>query len=292
MAKKTAGKGGNKHRSSGSGGGAASGGSKKDKGKGKKNKNNSGVKVVTNSGNKVKVHKQDMKSNYDTLDSVSGSLSDLRNALNIDASLDTSNPFDFMVDRAEINRTMDDATNAAYLQKMREAQQAYNQAEDSNYTNTQNTINEMRRNLVGSASSGANVGAANATALQAILGLGQQNAAGTTQGMQAVQNVAGEKAAALAQNAADAIDRSNSAKQMQGQLATDKYSADKSAAATRAASAAEAVGQLSSTIDTNNTNVGMNNATNMTNLGVAEVSRKTKNTTRSKNKNINVNKNK
>lgn len=231
----------------------------------------------------LNITKGDLGSGYKLTDLAKGAVGQLASALGLKKGLDVSNPFGFITDDKRILNALNNATVAAYNQQAREALQNYNRAEDTMYRNTQDVINEMRRNMVGSASSGANIGATNATALQAILGLGRENAAATTEGLQSVQNVAGQKAAALAQNAADAITQSNSAKAQQGQIATEKYSADMN----RAAYAAEALGSLAGAIDTSSSNERMNGATNRTNVRVAQTTQKS--TSTSKNENINKN---
>lgn len=175
---------------------------------------------------------------------------------------------DFIRDRGEIQSVLDRATNAAFdVQRMQALRDAAN-AENTNYRNTQNTIAEMRRNLIGSASSGANVGAANATALQALLGLGQQNTDVTTEGLQNINNISRERAAQLAQNAADAIDKANDATSKMYDAATSAYGSDRSYAAQ---GAAEALGNITSTALTNYTNDKMNRDTLANNLAVQKL---------------------
>lgn len=169
---------------------------------------------------------------------------------------------DFIRDENYIRGALENATNRAFdLQRAQALQDAAN-AEDANYRNTQNAIAEMRRNLVGSASSGANVGAANATALQALLGIGQQNANLATEGLRNVNNVSRERSAQLAQNALDAINTANDATGKMYDAATSSYAADRSYAAQ---GAAEAVGQLAGAVDTNASQERQTSATNAAN---------------------------
>lgn len=191
------------------------------------------------------------------------------------AELDTSNPFGFITDDARILDTLNEATNAAYDVNMKEANLGLNRAEDSAYANTQNAVNELRKNMATSVSSGANRGAAGATALQAILGLGQQNTGLVTEGMQNVQKVAGERASALAQNAVNAIEQSNSARAQQATAANEKYTADQ----TRAAEAISSLGALAGTVHTDRSNRIMNDDTNKTNKKIANTTQKQKVTT-------------
>ena len=153
---------------------------------------------------------------------------------------------------------------------MREANLGLNRAEDQAYANTKNSIAELRRAITGSASSGGNTGAAAATALQAMLGLGQQNTSLVTEGLQNIQGIAGERAAALRQNAVDAISQANSAKTSQATAAGEKYNAD----TTRSAEALAALSALAGTQATNAANERMNDATNKTNKEIAKTTQK------------------
>lgn len=203
----------------------------------------------------------DVNKAYDTLKNASAA-----------AKLDTSNPFGFITDDQRIKNALDESTNAAYDVQTKEANLGLNRAEDTAYANTQNAVNELRKSMVGSASSGGNAGAAGATALQAILGLGQQNTGLVTEGMQNIQKVAGERTAALKQNAVDAISQSNSARAQQASAANEKYSAD----TTRSAEALSALGALAGTEHTNITNKQMNADTNKTNKKIANTTQKQK----------------
>ena len=153
---------------------------------------------------------------------------------------------------------------------MKEAERGLNKAEDTAYANTQNSISELRKSLAGSIATGANRGSAAATALQAMLGLGQQNSQLVTEGLQNIQGIAGERAEALAQNAVEAISQANTAKGQQANVATEMYNADQ----TRSSAAMQALGELAGVKHTNRTNKDMNNATNKTNLAVAKTPQK------------------
>ena len=170
------------------------------------------------------------------------------------------------------------ASDAAYDLARAEQIQAMNAAEDQNYSNTKSAIQQMRQALAGSASSGANRGAANATALQALLGLGQQNASTTTAGMQGYQNTAKEAAAARAQNAVTALEAAKGGVDSMYGQATSAYNSDHLYGNQGIAGA---VGTIASAVDTNASNERanaatnasnerMNNATNKTNLKVAK----------------------
>lgn len=166
---------------------------------------------------------------------------------NLDAYTDGKVRTDFIRDEKYIRDALNKATNAAYDVNRAQALQDALNAEDTNYANTKNAIAEMRRNLIGSGSSGANIGAANATALQALLGLGQQNTQTTTEGLRNINNVSRERAAQLSQNAVEAINQANDATKAMYDAATSAYASDRSYAAQ---GAAEAVAQLGSAADT------------------------------------------
>ena len=184
------------------------------------------------------------------------------NDLNSYVSDDSRVRQDFIRDENYIRSALENATNAAYDVNRAQALQDAINAEDTNYANTRNAIAEMRRNLVGSGSSGANVGAANATALQALLGLGQQNTQTTTEGLRNLNNVSKERAAALAQNAVDAINTANDATAKMYDAATSSYASDRSYAAQ---GASEAIGQLAGAMDTNASQERQTRDTNKTN---------------------------
>lgn len=199
---------------------------------------------------------------------------------------------DFIRDEDYIRTALENATNRAYDVNRAQAIQDALNAEDTNYANTRNAIAEMRRNLVGSGSSGANVGAANATALQALLGLGQQNTQTTTEGLRNINNVSRERAATLAQNAVDAINTANDATAKMYDAATSSYASDRSYAAQ---GAAEALGQLASaadtaasqerqTAETNAANERMNKYTADKNLEIEKTTKKTENVNKNTNK--------
>lgn len=170
-------------------------------------------------------------------------------------------------DEASILARYNAASDAAYALAKQEQTQAMNAAEDQNYANTKSAIQQMRQALAGSASTGANRGAANATALQALLGLGQQNASTTTAGMQGYQNTAKEAAAARAQNAVSALEAAKGGVDSMYGQATSAYNSDHLYGNQ---GIADAAGTIASAVDTNNASNTMNNATNKTNLEVAK----------------------
>ena len=181
-------------------------------------------------------------------------------------SLDTSNPFNFIVDYADILGKLNDATNKAYDLKTKEAQRGLVDAENSAYANTNNAINELRKTLAGSAANNASKGSAAAVALQSMLGLGQQNNDLVTTGLQGLYDIADERASTLAQNAANAIETSNAGKSLQANASNSKYSSD----STMWSQVAAALSSLMSTTNTDYVNKIMNDATNKTNLKITE----------------------
>lgn len=162
----------------------------------------------------------------------------------------------------KMNAQSDAAWDLARAQQI----EAMNAAESQNYANTQNAVAQMRNALIGSASSGANRGAANATALQALLGLGQQNAAATTEGMQGYQNAAREAAAARAANAVSALESAREGMNSMYENATSAYGADHTYGVQ---GIAEGIGNIAAGSDTAASSERMNNTTNQTNLDVA-----------------------
>lgn len=179
---------------------------------------------------------------------------------------DTSNPFNFIIDYADILAKLNDATNKAYDLKTKEAQRGLVDAENSAYANTNNAINELRKTLAGSAANNASKGSAAATALQSMLGLGQQNNELVTTGLQGLYDIADERASTLAQNAANAIETSNAGKSLQANASNSKYSSD----STMWSQVAAALSSLMSTTNTDYVNKIMNDATNKTNLKITE----------------------
>lgn len=181
-------------------------------------------------------------------------------------SQDTSNPFNFIIDYADILGKLNDATNAAYDLKTKEAKRGLVDAENSAYANTNNAINELRKTLAGSAANNASKGSAAAAALQSMLGLGQQNNDLVTTGLQGLYDIADERASTLAQNAANAIETSNAGKSLQANASNSKYSSD----STMWSQVAAALSSLMSTTNTDYVNKIMNDATNKTNLKITE----------------------
>lgn len=190
----------------------------------------------------------------------------------------------------KMNAQSDAAWDLARAQQI----QAMNSAEAQNYANTQNAVAQMRGQLAGAAASGANKGAANATALQALLGLGQQNAQTTTEGMQGYQNASREAAAARAQNAVTALETAREGMEAMYDQATSAYGADHTYGVQ---GLAEGLGNIATAIDTNASSMQMNNDTNQTNLDIEGTTKKTtstntntsKETVKSNNTNINYN---
>lgn len=171
-------------------------------------------------------------------------------------------------------------SDASWDLSKQEQIQALNAAEYQNVANTRNAIGQMRNALAGSAASGANQGAANAAALQALLGMGQQNANTTTEGMQSYQNAAKEAAAARAANAVSALEMNKSAVDSMYDAATSAYGSDREAMGQAAYGAGQGLGTVATGINealsneritklTNKSNEKMNRDTNRTNVEVA-----------------------
>lgn len=199
----------------------------------------------------------------------------------------------FITDRNEIQNALDAATNAAFDAQRQEAYQALNASERQNDANTRNAIASMRKSLAGSASSGGNVGAANATALQALLGLGQSNSQATTENIQNIQNLAAERQAALRENASTAIDTANSANASKWGVAESLYGSDQNAAGQQNYGTGQALGALLSGMDAANQSGRETYANIMGNLAVERTPKKTisrsTSTSTSTNRNTNYN---
>lgn len=162
--------------------------------------------------------------------------------------IDKSNPFKFITDEKYIRDTADKSVDLAYAQKLKELGRLFDKGEDTQYAQSQNLLRAMQGQTSGIGR--ANKGAASANALQAILGLGMQGTQNTTDALNQMGDVIGQKAAAKAKNAQDAITSSNAAKAQQGGLATQVQVAQKA----KEAAAAEAYAALRGTFDTNITN--------------------------------------
>lgn len=158
-------------------------------------------------------------------------------------------------------------SNAAWDLARAQQIEAMNAAESANYANTQSAVAQMKNALAGSAASGANRGAANATALQAMLGLGQQNAQATTEGMQGYQNASREAAAARAANAVEALNSAREGTNSMYENATSAYGADHTYGVQ---GLAESLGSVAAGADANAAQERMNKYTADTNLKVAK----------------------
>ena len=179
-----------------------------------------------------------------------------------------------LMDYTGVKAKYDAASDAAWDLARAQQVQAMNTAEAQNYANTNSAIAQMRSALAGSASTGASRGAANATALQALLGLGQQNAQTTTEGMQGYQTAAREAAAARAQNAISALEMNKNATDAMYSAATSAYGSDREALGSGAYGAGQGLGTLAAAVDTGASSERMNNATNQTNASIANTNTK------------------
>ena len=146
--------------------------------------------------------------------------------------IDTSNPMGFLTSRADIKTLLDQATSDAFKIQRRQGLQDQARVENSLVGDRNATIVSMRKTLAGNVQNGTSDGAANATALQAALGLGMQQDNNLNAGLQNLQNLAAEEQAARSANGATAIDKANAAKGQQSTLAAEKYASDATYAST------------------------------------------------------------
>lgn len=121
-------------------------------------------------------------------------------------------------DRDEIENILNDATNAAYVQEFNE--QKVN--EDNFYNELASTAatqyDQARQDRGAAIMSGASAGARAANELSSMLGVSQNSADAISQLAQQRKSIQDAKAAAIAQNAASALDKANAAGEALGQL--------------------------------------------------------------------------
>ena len=121
-------------------------------------------------------------------------------------------------DRDEIENILNDATNAAYVQEFNE--QKVN--EDNFYNELASTAatqyDQARQDRGAAIMSGASAGARAANELSSMLGVSQNCADAISQLAQQRKSIQDAKAAAIAQNAANALDKANAAGEALGQL--------------------------------------------------------------------------
>ena len=121
-------------------------------------------------------------------------------------------------DRDEIENILNDATNAAYVQEFNE--QKIN--EDNFYNELASTAatqyDQARQDRGAAIMSGASAGARAANELSSMLGVSQNSADAISQLAQQRKSIQDAKAAAIAQNAANALDKANAAGEALGQL--------------------------------------------------------------------------
>ena len=224
------------------------------------------------------------KSKYTTTEAAQGAVEQLQSSLkdregenmhtnDLDAYVSDQlrNDYKDFTDYGSILGKYNAQSDASWELARQQQIEAMNRAEAANYANTQNAVSQMRKALVGSASSGANVGAANATALQAMLGLGQQNSETTTEAMQNYQNTAQEAAAARAANAVNALESARTGTTDMYGNATSAYGADHTYGVQ---GLADAYGNVASNTDTLASQERQNNAGNKTQTSVAKITGK------------------
>ena len=121
-------------------------------------------------------------------------------------------------DRDEIENILNDATNAAYVQEFNE--QKVN--EDNFYNELASTAatqyDQARQDRGAAIMSGASAGARAANELSSMLGVSQNSADAISQLAQQRKSIQDAKATAIAQNAANALDKANAAGEALGQL--------------------------------------------------------------------------
>ena len=121
-------------------------------------------------------------------------------------------------DRDEIENILNDATNAAYVQEFNE--QKVN--EDNFYNELASTAatqyDQARQDRGAAIMSGARAGARAANELSSMLGVSQNSSDAISQLAQQRKSIQDAKAAAIAQNAANALDKANAAGEALGQL--------------------------------------------------------------------------
>ena len=121
-------------------------------------------------------------------------------------------------DRDEIENILNDATNAAYVQEFNE--QKVN--EDNFYNELASTAatqyDQARQDRGAAIMSGASAGARAANELSSMLGVSQNSSEAISQLAQQRKSIQDAKAAAIAQNAANALDKANAAGEALGQL--------------------------------------------------------------------------
>ena len=121
-------------------------------------------------------------------------------------------------DRDEIENILNDATNAAYVQEFNE--QKVN--EDNFYNELASTAatqyDQARQDRGAAIMSGASAGARAANELSSMLGVSQNSSNAISQLAQQRKSIQDAKAAAIAQNAANALDKANAAGEALGQL--------------------------------------------------------------------------
>ena len=121
-------------------------------------------------------------------------------------------------DRDEIENILNDATNAAYVQEFNE--QKVN--EDNFYNELASTAatqyDQARQDRGAAIMSGASAGARAANELSSMLGVSQNSSDAISQLAQQRKSIQDAKAAAIAQNAANALDKANAAGEALGQL--------------------------------------------------------------------------
>ena len=191
------------------------------------------------------------------------------------------NSWGLLTDRDQIQGAMDEATRAAYINQRNQAKQDMSRAENTLVADRNANVQALRQSLAGSAAAGGSQGAANASALQALLGLGQKNAEANTAALQNLQNLSSEERASMAENAALAIDKSNTALGQAGNLSNEKFASDLTYDSTATAALADFAqgiydsrANMNIARETNASNERQTKATNKANVKVAKINGK------------------
>lgn len=180
----------------------------------------SSTEKVNNTYAQMTSGKTDINPAY-SLQEQEGFFNNLRNDLSYlfgDTSKYTDYDYGINYDANNIRNAMDVATQAAYDASRAEGMQNLRNASNAAMAARNQTIADMRNNMMTSAMNGANAGQVNANILSAFLNNQQANAETQTAALQNLQNIAEQRRAAMAENASNAIDKANQAAISRGEL--------------------------------------------------------------------------
>jgi len=129
-------------------------------------------------------------------------------------------------DEKSILEKFNKATETEYAAKDKAFAKTENQFYDQMYGTQTTALDTIRKNNAAAVATGASRGMQAANELSAILGVGQESAAGATELGQERNILQDEKTADMARNSQDAMDAANMLKQQIGQLDSANYAAD------------------------------------------------------------------